>query len=100
MATAAEVVDSLRVLAARVVACEAAARAVTDPRRRREVQASAGALLAQMRHAAAGLDGLLGAATDVVATATTQPAGGYSRLDDEILALRALAAGLRDVTTR
>src|SRR4030095_4211107 len=54
MAAAADVVDGLRVLAARVVACEAAVRAIADPRRRREVQASAGALVDQMRHAAAG----------------------------------------------
>lgn len=99
MATAAEIVDGLRVLAARVVACEAAARAIADPRRRREVWANAEALLAQMRHAATGMGGLLQAATDLVATATTQ-LGGHSRLDDEILALRALAAGMRDVTAR
>jgi hypothetical protein len=99
MAAAADVVDGLRVFAARVAAGEAAARAVADPARRGVVQASVEAMLAQMRQAAAGLDGLLQAATDVVATATVQPGGyTYTRLDEETIALRGLAAGLRDLT--
>jgi hypothetical protein len=99
MAAAAEVVDASRVFAARVVACEAAARAVADPRRRREVQASAEVSLTQMRHAAAGLDGLLEAATDLVAAVAAAQPIGHTRLDDQILALRGLAAGFRDLTS-
>ena len=98
MAAAAEVVDGLRIHAARVVAFEAAARAVSDPVRRGEVQMRAEVLLTRMTAAADGLDGLLDAASELVAAASGHSGGdgGLRRLDDEIARLRGFTVGLRE----
>lgn len=103
MVAAAEVVDGLRVYASRVVAFEAAARAMSDRARRREVDNRAEVLLARMTAAAEGLDELLDAASEMVAAASGDPwatgnlaGGGSRRLDDEIARLRGFTAGLRE----
>lgn len=94
--TAVETLDGLRAQAARVAACENAARAVADPTRRRTIEASVAPLLAGLERGADGLDELLAAASDTVASALGSPVPGV-RLAEAVGTLRALAAGLREL---
>ncbi|WP_232425309.1 hypothetical protein [Pseudofrankia inefficax] len=118
MASAAEVVDGLRLRASRVIACEEAARAVTDPAGRAQVNAAARALVAEMEAAMRALDELVAASAEVVGAgaaagglplagvAGPRPVGGaglgMSPVDVDGLAaqaenLRGYAAGLREL---
>ncbi|WP_045876058.1 hypothetical protein [Pseudofrankia sp. DC12] len=118
MASAAEVVDGLRMRASRVIACEGAARAVTDPAGRAQITAAARALVGEMEAALRALDELVAAAAEVVGAGAAAdglplatPGGppplagsglGMSPVDLDRLAaqaanLRGYAAGLREL---
>jgi hypothetical protein len=121
MASAAEVVDGLRMRANRVVACEAAARAVADRSARSQLDGTTQALVREMSTAVQALDELVAAAADVVGAGVYAssggidlggpppagvPAGGAAlgmtpvdldALADQAENLRGYAAGLRDV---
>jgi hypothetical protein len=119
MASAAEVVDGLRLRASRVIACEGAARAVADPAGRAQITEAARTLLGEMEAAVRALDGLVGASAEVVGAGAAVggegppgpavgpvPVGaalGLSPFDLESLtaqaeSLRGYAAGLRELT--
>jgi hypothetical protein len=119
MASAAEVVDGLRLRASRVIACEQAARAVTDPTGRAQINGAVRALVQEMDAAIRALDELVAAAAEVVGAGAATgslglpgPSGlppavggglGMSPVDLDRLAaqaenLRGYAAGLRDLT--
>ncbi|MCK9897387.1 hypothetical protein MXD60_22815, partial [Frankia sp. AgB32] len=91
-----ELVDGLRVGAARVVACEAAIRAVADPARRAELVRARDGLAATMRTSTGVFDDLLVAAGEVVA-GVPSAALGLDRLEADTQALRQYAAALRDL---
>ncbi len=99
MASAAEVVDGLRMQAARVLACESAARAVADPGRRAEITATISDLVRSMTTAADALDGMLAAASDLLAStsSTLSPTGQDGGLERGTAALRGFADGLREL---
>lgn len=96
MATGAAIVDELRGQAHRVLACEAAERAGTDPGHRASARARSEGLAAEMAVTAAHLDELLAAAGEVVAALP-----GAGRHPDQLRAqtetLRGTAAALRDL---
>lgn len=94
---AVETVDGLRAQAGRVAACENAARAVADPRRRQAIEAGMASLLTELHRGADGLDELLAAASETVVSTPGAPVVGV-RLAEAIGALRALAEGLREVS--
>ncbi|KQC37629.1 hypothetical protein UK82_14610 [Frankia sp. ACN1ag] len=96
VAGAAELVDGLRVGAARVVACEAAVRAISHPGRRAELARSTEALVATMATSVAVFDDLLAAAGETVGTVSSS-APGLIRLREDTEALREYAAALRDL---
>jgi hypothetical protein len=98
VASGAEVVDGLRTHAGRVVACEAAARAVADRRRRMEILGTADALVTAMEKAVTALDDLLAAASEVVGTVSAVRPDGLALLTERAEALRGYAAGLRELT--
>ncbi|OHV38119.1 hypothetical protein BCD49_14185 [Pseudofrankia sp. EUN1h] len=121
MASAAEVVDGLRLRANRIVACEAAVRALTDRSARAQLAGTIQALAEEMKAAVRALDDLVAAVAEVVgagvyassggidlggSTPVGTPAGGaalgVAPVDLDALAeqtenLRGYAAGLRDV---
>lgn len=94
---AVEVVDGLRLGAVRVVACEAAMRAVVDPGRRAGLVQARDDLVAVMRTSAAGLDDLLVAAVEVVGGAAAG-AADLERLRADTELLREYAQALRSLT--
>lgn len=96
MVTAARLVDGLRMTARRVLACESAMRAVSDPARRADIRATSARLLAAMEQAADLLDELLTAATEIVVTVTT-PTAELTGLADEVERLRTYADGLSEL---
>ncbi|WP_157734151.1 MULTISPECIES: phage shock envelope stress response protein PspM [Frankia] len=95
-AGAADLVDGLRVGAARVVACEAATRAVSDSGRRAELARTTEALVASMTTSVAVFDDLLAAAGEAVGTVSSS-APGLIRLREDTETLRGYAAALRDL---
>ncbi|WP_131768255.1 phage shock envelope stress response protein PspM [Candidatus Protofrankia californiensis] len=99
MASAAQVVDGLRGEAGRVLACESAARTVADPGRRAEITATISDLVSSMTTAADALDGMLAAASDLLAStsSTLPPAGRDGGLERGTAALRGFADGLREL---
>lgn len=121
MASAAEVVDGLRLRATRVVACDAAARAMADRAARAQLAGTTLALVEEMNAAVRALDELVAAAAEVVGasvyassggidlggpSAEGMPVGGAAlgmapvdldALTDQAEKLRGYAAGLRDV---
>ncbi|MDT3443103.1 MULTISPECIES: phage shock envelope stress response protein PspM [unclassified Pseudofrankia] len=121
MASAAEVVDGLRMRANRVVACEAAARALADRSARAQLAGTVQALAEEMNTAVRALDDLVAAAAEVVGAGVYAYSGGLdlggpappgtpvggaalgvAPVDLDALAeqaenLRGYAAGLRDV---
>ncbi|MBX6388551.1 MAG: hypothetical protein IRZ08_06050 [Frankia sp.] len=125
MAAAAEVVDGLRVRASSVVACEGAARALTNPAGRAELDSTIQELVTEMEAAVRALDDLLGAAAEVVGVARASAARAgqdviagtptgrlgpgqlgaaslgpdLAALSERAASLRAYAAGLRELTT-
>ncbi|MBL7501326.1 hypothetical protein I6A84_37015 [Frankia sp. CNm7] len=116
MAAAAEVVDGLRLRAGRVVACEAAAKAVADPAGRAQLTATAKALVEEMTAAARALDDLVAATAEVVGAGVRATAGDASAglaaggaalgvtpvdlagLAERAESLRGYAAALRDLS--
>jgi hypothetical protein len=98
MASAAEVVDRLRNRAHHVLACEAAARAVTDVDRRSAIVAGVSDLVSVMRAEVQALHDMLAAASELLATASTPlTPGQLDSLDRQTATLRAFAEGLRDL---
>ncbi len=99
MVSAAQVVDGLRVEAGRVLACESAARTVAGPGRRAEITATISDLVSSMTTAADALDGMLAAASDLLAStsSTLSPAGRDGGLEHGTAALRGFADGLREL---
>ncbi|WP_322747863.1 MULTISPECIES: phage shock envelope stress response protein PspM [unclassified Frankia] len=102
MASAAEVVDSLRNRAQHVLACESAARAVADASRRAEIISTVSDLVSAMNAAVQALDAMLAAATDLLAStvstvSTPLTPGQLDGLDRQTATLRAFAEGLRDL---
>ncbi|WP_261553826.1 phage shock envelope stress response protein PspM [Frankia tisae] len=95
-AGAADLVDGLRLGAARVVACEAAARAISHPGRRAELARTTEALVATMTTSVAVFDDLLAAAGEAVGTVSSS-APGLIRLREDTEMLRGYAAALRDL---
>ncbi|AEH10892.1 MULTISPECIES: phage shock envelope stress response protein PspM [Protofrankia] len=103
MASAAQVVDGLRGQAARVLACESAARTVVDPGRRAEITTTIKGLVSSMTTEADALDEMLAAASDLLASTPSAllPAGAVAGRDGELergtAALRGFADGLREL---
>ncbi|WP_239333690.1 hypothetical protein [Frankia sp. CiP3] len=99
MASAAEVVDTLRNRAQRVLACESAARVVTDVDRRTEIISTVSELVSSMNTGVRALDNMLAAASDLLAsTVSTQlTPGQLDSLDRQTATLRAFAEGMRDL---
>nr|WP_235826364.1 hypothetical protein [Candidatus Frankia alpina] len=95
-AGAADLVDGLRLGAARVVACEAAARAISHPGRRAELTRTTEALVATMTTSVAVFDDLLAAAGEAVGSVSSS-APGLIRLREDTEMLRGYAAALRDL---
>lgn len=96
MASAGAAVDGLRLRAARVTACEAAARAVANPARRAELSTIVRALVDDMTAAVRALDDLLGAAGDVIGAVSPRP-HELAALGDATEALRGYAAAWREL---
>jgi hypothetical protein len=94
VAGGAELVDGLRVGAARVVACESAVRAVAHPERRAELSRTRDGLAGTMRTSADTFDDLLVAAGEVVGSVSPS-APGLARLRADTEVLREYAAALR-----
>ncbi|MCK9876229.1 hypothetical protein MXD59_10645 [Frankia sp. Ag45/Mut15] len=93
---AVEVVDGLRLGAGRMVACETAMRAITDPQRRAGLVRTHDELAAAMVASAAGLDDLLVAAVDVVGGSAPTTAD-LARLHADTELLREYAGALRSL---
>ncbi len=99
MVPAAEVVDGLRFQAARVLACESAARAVADGDRRAEITRTLLELVGSMNAAVEGLDSMLAAASDLLASASASALalGPVGSLERQTASLRGFADGLREL---
>jgi hypothetical protein len=99
MSSAVEVVDGLRLRAARVLGCEAAARAVVDPAGRAHLNAVIVGLVGEMTAAVRALDDLVAATAEVVGAGVWTPGYGAAGLPAVSSAVAAGADGpLADLT--
>jgi len=99
--SAAQIVDGLRLRAERVIACEAAVKAVTDPVGRAQVTGTARALIDEMDAGARAVEDLVAAAAEVVGaglvTGDYRPPVELDGLAAQAERLRGYAAGLREL---